>query len=62
MLAISTMWNALKQPDGAALFDALKELGFEAIALSRHLTLEQVEQLKPMLQDIGQIPPCAIQN
>ena len=62
MLAISTMWNALKQPDGAALFDELKELGFEAIALSRHLTLEQVEQLKPMLRDIGQIPPCTIQN
>ena len=62
MLAISTMWNALKQPDGAALFDELKDLGFEGIALSRHLTLEQVEQLKPMLRDIGQIPPCAIQN
>ncbi len=62
MLAISTMWNALKQPDGAALFDELKDLGFKIIALSRHLMLEQVEQLKPMLQDIGQIPPCAIQN
>lgn len=62
MLAISTMWNALKQPDGTALFDELKELGFKAITLSRHLTLEQVEQLKPMLRDIGQIPPCAIQN
>jgi sugar phosphate isomerase/epimerase len=62
MLAISTLWNALKQPDGAALFDELKDLGFKVIALSRHLTLEQVEQLKPMLQDIGQIPPCSIQN
>ncbi len=62
MLAISTMWNALKQPDGAALFDELKDLGFDAIALSRHLTLEQVEQLKLVLRDIGQIPPCAIQN
>ncbi len=62
MLAISTMWNALKQPDGAALFDELKDLGFEVIVLSRHLTLEQVEQLKPVLRDIGQIPPRAIQN
>ena len=62
MLAISTMWNTLKQPDGVALFDELKGLGFEVIALSRHLTLEQVEQLKPMLRDIGQISPCAIQN
>ncbi len=62
MLAISTMWNALKQPDGAALFDELKDLGFKVIALSRHLTPEQVEQLKPMLRDIGQGPPCAIQN
>ena len=62
MLAISTMWNALKQPDGAALFDELKDLGFESIVLSRHLTHEQVEQLKPLLQDIGQLPPCAIQN
>jgi len=62
MLAISTMWNALKQPDGASLFDELKELGFEAIALSRHLTLEQIEQLKPLFRQIGQIPPCVIQN
>ena len=62
MLAISTMWNALKQPDGAALFDELKELGFEVIALSRHLTLEQVEQLKPLLRDIGQMSPYFIQN
>ena len=62
MLAISTMWNALKQPDGAALFDELKAFGFDAIALSRHLTVEQIEQLKPMFRDIGQIPPCAIQN
>ena len=62
MLAISTMWNALKQPDGAALFDELKEPGFEVIALSRHLTLEQVEQLKPLLRDIGQMSPYFIQN
>ncbi len=62
MLAISTMWNALKQPDGAALFDELKDLGFKVIALSRHLTPEQVEQLKPMLRDLGQITPYAIQN
>ena len=47
MLAISTMWNALNQQDGAALFDELKNLGFEAIELSRHLTPDQVEQLKP---------------
>lgn len=56
------MWNTLKQPDGAALFDELKALGFENIALSRHLTLEQIEQLKPMFQEIGQMPPCVIQN
>ena len=62
MLAISTMWNALKQPDGVALFDELKELGFEVIALSRHLSLEQVEQLKPILRDIGQTSPCTVQN
>ena len=62
MLAISTMWNALSQPDGAALYDELKELGFKVIALSRHLTIEQIEQLKPLLRDIGQIPPCCIQN
>ena len=62
MLAIPTMWNALKQPDGAALFDELKDLGFEVIALSRHLTPEQVEQLKPILRNIGQMPACAIQN
>ena len=51
MLAISTMWNALKQQDGAALFDELKNLGFEAIELSRHLTPDQVEQLKPSLRE-----------
>ena len=49
MLAISTMWNALKRPDGAALLDELKELGFDAIELSRHLTREQIEQIKPHL-------------
>ena len=62
MLAISTMWNAFKQPDGAAMFDELKDLGFEIIALSRHLTQDQIEQLKPMLIEIGQKPPCVIQN
>lgn len=62
MLAISTMWNAIEQPDGAAMYDALKALGFDSIALSRHLTLEQVEQLKPMLKEIGQNVPCVIQN
>ena len=49
MLAISTMWNALRRPDGAALLDELKELGFDAIELSRHLTREQIEQIKPHL-------------
>ncbi len=62
MLAISTMWNALEQPDGAAMFDGLKSLGFENIALSRHLTLEQVEQLKPLFREIGQAHPPVIQN
>lgn len=62
MLAISTMWNALKQPDGAALIDELNDLGFRQIALSRHLTIEQVEQLKPSFREIGQLPPCCIQN
>ena len=59
MLAISTRWNASTQPDGAALFDELKGLGFETIALSQHLTHEQVEQLKPLLREK---PPCAIHN
>ncbi len=62
MLAISTMWNALEQPDGAAVFDALKELGFKNIALSRNLTIEQIEHLKPKFREIGQVPPCVIQN
>ncbi len=53
------MWNALKQPDGAALFDELKDLGFEKLELSRHLTLDQVEQLKPYLHVN---PPCSIHN
>ena len=53
------MWNALKQPDGAALFDELKALGFEKLELSRHLTPDQVEQLKPYLRDN---PPCSIHN
>ncbi len=62
MLAISTMWNAMEQPDGAAMFDALKDLGFENIALSRHLTIEQIEQIKPKFREIGQIPPNVVQN
>ena len=59
MLAISTLWNALKQPDGAAMFDELKALGFETLELSCHLTHEQVEQLKPRLREN---PPCSIHN
>jgi sugar phosphate isomerase/epimerase len=59
MIAISTMWNALKQPDGAAMLDELKEPGFDAIELSRHLTREQIEQIKPHLNEI-QI--CSIHN
>ena len=59
MLAISTMWNALKQQDGAALFDDLKNLGFETLELSRHLTPDQIEQLKPYLREN---PPCSIHN
>lgn len=62
MLAISTMWNALKQTDGTALIDELKDLGFNIFALSRHLTLEQIEQLKPSFQELGQSPPGCIQN
>ena len=59
MLAISTMWNALKQTDGAALFDELKDLGFEAIELSRHLTPDQIQQLKVSLRENS---PCSIHN
>ena len=59
MIAISTMWNALRQPDGAALLDEIKELGFDAIELSRHLTRGQVEQIKPHLATT-QI--CSIHN
>lgn len=62
MLAISTRWNALKQSDGAALIDELRDFGFDNIALSRHLTHDQLEQLKPSFNDIGQSPPCCIQN
>lgn len=62
MIAISTMWNALKQSDGAAMYDELKGLGFDVIALSRHLTFEQLEQLKASLRGIGQMPPCSIHN
>ncbi len=56
------MWNALRQQDGAELFDELKRLGFETIELSRHLTHEQLEQLKLSLRDVGQVPPCSIHN
>ena len=59
MIAISTMWNALKQPDGAALIDELNNLGFGAVELSRHLTRDQIEQLKPYL---GRTKPCSIHN
>ncbi len=59
MLAISTLWNALKQQDGAALFDELKNLGFETLELSRHLTPDQIEQLKPSLREN---PSCSIHN
>ena len=59
MLAVSTMWNAIDQPDGAAMVDELKDLGFDAIELSRHLTREQLEQLKPHLK---QTKPCSIHN
>ena len=59
MIAISTMWNALKQPDGAALIDELNDLGFGAVELSRHLTRDQIEQLKPYL---GRTKPCSIHN
>lgn len=59
MIAISTMWNALKQPDGAALIDELNDLGFNAVELSRHLTRDQIEQLKPYL---GRTKACSIHN
>lgn len=62
MLAISTMWNSMTQPDGAALIDELRDLGFDRIALSRHLTSEQLEQLKPSFNELGHSPPCFIQN
>ena len=59
MIAISTMWNALKQPDGAAMLDELKALGFDKIELSRHLTQEQLEQIKPHLD---RTTLCSIHN
>lgn len=59
MIAISTMWNALKQPDGAALIDELNDLGFRAVELSRYLTRDQIEQLKPYLE---RTKPCSIHN
>ncbi len=52
----------MKQLDGSALIDELRDLGFDSIALSRHLTTEQLEQLKPSFRDIGQTAPCCIQN
>ena len=36
-----------------------RPLGFEKLELSRHLTLDQVEQLKPYLHEN---PPCSIHN
>ena len=62
MIAISTMWNALKQPDGAALIDELRDLGFDRIALSRHLTPEQLEQLKLSFRNTGETTPACIQS
>lgn len=62
MLTISTRWNAFKQPDGTALIDELRDLGFDSVALSRHLTHDQLEQLKPSFSEIGQSSPCCIQN
>ena len=59
MIAISTMWNALKEPDGAALIDELSNLGFDAVELSRHLTRDQIEQLKPHLE---RTKPCSVHN
>ncbi len=59
MIAISTMWNALRQSDGAALLDEIKELGFDAIELSRHLTHEQIEQIRPHL---AHTQICSIHN
>ena len=53
------MWNALNRSDGAELFDELKTLGFEKLELSRHLTPDQVEHLKPYLREN---PPCSIHN
>ncbi|MCG9127369.1 TIM barrel protein [Candidatus Poribacteria bacterium] len=62
MISISTMWNAFQQSDGAKLFDELKDLGFQSIALSRHLTQDHIEQIKPKFQEIGQALPSTIHN
>ncbi len=59
MIAVSTMWNAMKCSDSAAMIDELKGFGFDTIELSRHLTVEQLEQLKPYLK---QTKPCSIHN
>ena len=59
MIAVSTMWNAMNQSDGAAMIDELKDLGFGTIELSRHLTRDQLEQVKPHLK---QTKPCSIHN
>ncbi|MCZ6680607.1 MAG: TIM barrel protein [Candidatus Poribacteria bacterium] len=59
VIGISTMWNALKQSDGGALIDELSGLGFDAIELSRHLTREQIEQIRFHSQEIK---ICSIHN
>jgi len=59
MIAISTMWNEFKEPDGAALIHELSNLGFDAVELSRHLTRDQIEQLKPHLAGTK---PCSVHN
>jgi len=59
MIAISTMWNASKQADGAAMLDELKQLGFEAIELGRNLTHEQLETIRPHRSEIE---ICSIHN
>ena len=49
MISISTMWNASKEPDGAALISQINDLGFDSVELSRDLTRNQIEQFKPHL-------------
>ena len=43
------MWNASKEPDGAALISQINDLGFDSVELSRDLTRNQIEQFKPHL-------------